>query len=314
MTSEANERLHPFDLRLLRDGARVFAITAMFAREHEHEAAHTAVEQEARHVGQNELAIPRGDPSGNEQDPCGLCNSPRVAHRFDARGVNRRGIGGGDVDAAWNDGNALERNLVTRHGRRGGEVRWRDHPIAARERAGPIAAQPGSRHVEQRGDEPDRDARRGHAGDPGATDALRVHDIDVLGGDQTFQSACATPELERIDRSIHEWSPFAAEGGELSNERPLLGCHERAGAGLYQRRGYVERGAGDRLLAQRRYDLQDGRVRQGVRGRMAIVVLHGGQFPRPASACLPLGHPCIQWRHAAKHARRKRAPKTRFPK
>jgi len=233
---------------------------------------------------------------------------------INARGVNRRGIEGGDVDAAWNDVNALKRNLMTRHDRRGGEVRWRDHPIATRERAGPIAAQPGSRHVEQRGDEPDRDARRRHAGDPGATDALRVHDIDVLGGDQTFQSACASPEPERIDRGIHERSPFAAEGGELPNERPLLGCHERVGAGLYQRRGYVECGAGDRLLAQRRYDLQDGRVRQGVRRRMAIVVLHGDQFPRPASACLPLGHPCIQWRHAAKHARGKRAPKTRFPK
>ena len=314
MTSEANERLHPFDLRLLRDGARVFAITAMFAREHEHKAAYTAVEQDARHIGQNELAIPRGDASGNEQDARGLRNSPRVAQRLDARGVHRRGIEGGDVDAAWNDGNALRRNLVTRHDRRGGEVRWRDHPIAARERAGPIAAQARIRHIEQCGDEQHRGPPRRHACDPGATDALRVHNIDVLGGDQTFHNACASPKLERIERSIHEWSPFAAKGSEFPDERPLLACHKRAGARLHQRRSHVERGAGDRPLAQGRHDLQDGRVRQGVRGRRAIVVVHGGQFPRPASACLPLGHPCIQWRHAAKHARRKRAPKTRFPK
>jgi len=285
----------------------------MFAREHEHEAGHTAVEQDARHIGQNELAIPRGDASGNEQDPLGLRNSPRVAQRLDPRGVDRCGIEGGDVDAAWNDGNALRRNLVMRDHRRGGEVRWRDHPIAARERASPIAAQARSRHVEQCGDEQHRDPPRRHAGDPGATDALRVHDIDVLGGDQTFQNACASPELERIDRGIHEGGPFAARGSEFPDERSLLARHKRAGAGLHQRRSHVERGAGDRLLAQGRHDLQDGRVRQGGRGRRAIVVAHGGQFPRPGSACLPLGHPCIQWRHAAKHARRERAPKTGFP-
>src|SRR5262249_1211699 len=201
----------------------------------------------------------------------------------------------------------------TRHDRCGGEVRWRDHPIAARERAGPIAAQARIRHIEQCGDEQHRDPPRRHAGDPGATDALRVHDIDVLVGDQTSQNACASPELKRIDRAIHEWSPFAAKGRESPHERPLLACHKGAGARLYQRRSHVERGAGDRPLAQGRHDLQDGRVRQGVQGRRAIVVAHGGQFPRPASACLPLGHPCIQWRHAAKHARRKRAPKTWFP-
>src|SRR5262249_35248887 len=49
-----------------------------------------------------------------------------------------------------------------------------------------------------------------------------------------------------------------------------------ARAGLHQRGGHVERGAGNGLLAQGRHDLQDGRARQGARVRMAVVVAHGG--------------------------------------
>ena len=286
----------------------------MFACEYEHEAAHTALEQDARHVGQNALAIPRGDASGNEQDPCALRNSPRRAQRLDPRGANRRGVEGGDVDAAWNDGKALVRNLVTRHDRRGGEVRWRDHPVAACECAGPIAAQAGSRHVEQRADHPDRDPRRRHVGDPGPADALRVHDIDPLGGDQTSQNACASPELERIDRGVHERHPLAAARGEFRHQRPFLGCHQGARAGLRQRAGHVERGAGDGFLAQGWHDLQDDRARQGARAHMAVVVAHGGHSLDPRR--LVCRSPILVFNGSRRRNTpdANRAPKARFPK
>jgi len=225
-----------------------------------------------------------------------------------------RGIEGGDVDAARDDGHPLARDLVTRHHRRGGEIRWRDHPVAARERAGPIAAQPRSRHVEQRGDEPDRDARRGHVGHPGSADALGVHDVDLLGEDQTFQNACASPELERIDRGVHERHPVAAARREFRNQRSILGCHQRARAGLHQRGGHVERGAGNGLLAQGRHDLQDGRVRQGAWVRMAVVVAHGGHSLDPRRLVCRSGILVFNGGRRRNTPDANRAPKAGFPK
>ncbi len=276
MAGQPNQRLHPFGLRLLHDGLCIFAMPATLASEYEDKTAQTAVEHHSRDIGQNELPIPRRDASGNEQDPRRLRNSPRLAQGLDPRRVHRHGIECGDVDAARNDGEALARNVITREEGRGGEVRRGDHPISARERGGPIAAQPGGgRHVEQRGDEPHRDPRRRQAGDPSSAGALRVHDVDALGGDQALESAGAPSESERIDGGIDEGNPFAARCHEFRNERALFCRHQRSGTGLPQRGGDVERGAGDGFLAQSRDDLQDCRANQGGRVSLRVVIAHG---------------------------------------
>ena len=193
--------------------------------------------------------------------------------------------------------------MAGNHGR-GGKVRRRDHRIAAREPGLPICTQAGSRrNVRQRGDEQDRGVRCRHVGDPRSASALRVHDVDPFGGDQALQTPGASPELERIDRCIHEGNPFAAGSRELRNERAVLGCHERARADFSQRRGYIKRSARGRLLAQCGHNLQDGRAGQGAR-MLPLVVAHGVYFLRSAAACLPSGHACIQWPHGPKHAPR----------
>src|SRR5262249_17636995 len=112
-------------------------------------------------------------------------------------------------------------------------------------------------------------------GDARSAGALRVHDVDPLGGDEAFQSAGASPDLERIDRRIHEGNPFAAGSLELRNERTVLGCHDGARADFPQRRGHIYRSAGDRLLAQCRHDLQDGRCGHSARVCLPLVVAHG---------------------------------------
>ena len=114
MAGQPNQRLHPFGLRLLHDGLRVFAMPATLASEHEDKTAQTAVEHDSRDIGQNELPIPRRNAPGNEQDPRRLRNSPRLAQGLDPCGVHRRGIECVDVDAARNDGEALARNVIAR--------------------------------------------------------------------------------------------------------------------------------------------------------------------------------------------------------
>ena len=213
------------------------------------------------------------------------------------------------VDAARDDGEPLARKVVARHDRRGGEIRRRDHPVAARQRAGPIGAQARHRrHVGKRGDEPDRDLRRRHVGAPGAADALGMHDIDPLGRDEVLERARALAQLERVDGVVHQRHPFAAERLELGDQRAIVGRDQRAGAGLQQGVGHIDGGAGHRVLAQGRHDLQDRGAGQCARGhmRLAVAVAHG-PHPSPGAArrrrLFPLRRAkfSIRWRHAAKH-------------
>src|SRR5262245_32676974 len=114
-----------------------------------------------------------------------------------------------------------------------------------------------------------------HVGDPRSASALRVYDVDPLGGDEALQSAGASPELEWIDSRIHERNPFAAGSRELLNERPVLACHDGARADFPQRGCHIQCSAGDRLLAQCRHDLQYGRCGQSARVYLPLVVAHG---------------------------------------
>jgi hypothetical protein len=88
------------------------------------------------------------------------------------------------------------------------------------------------RHVGQCRDDPYGDPRCRHVGNPGSAAALRVHDIDPLGGNQAFQCAGAFPEQERIDGRVDERNPFAAGCRKLRNQRAILACNESARAGL----------------------------------------------------------------------------------
>jgi hypothetical protein len=264
--------LHAFGARFVRDETRIFAMGAMFAREHENESVRAVVHKRARDVGQHQLTIPRGDAPRNEQDSGVVRNLPGLAQCLDALAINGRGVECRYVDLAWNDRDPVGRERVTGDHRCCGEVRRRDHPVAARERARPVGAYSRcGRYVGKRGDEPDRDLSRGHAGDPGAAHALGMHDVDPLGCDQLFKRVRAAPELERIGRGVHQRNPFAAEGLEFGRERPILGGDERAGAGLQQRGSNSERGAGRGLLAQGRHDLQDGRAGQCARRSVRVV-------------------------------------------
>src|SRR5207302_7953244 len=107
-----NQWPYTFILRLFHHGARVFAMAAMFASEHENKTPHTAIEHDARDLRDNELPIPRRDASKNEQDPRRGHNSPSVAQSRDPRGVDCGGIERCKVDAAWDDGEPLARNLM----------------------------------------------------------------------------------------------------------------------------------------------------------------------------------------------------------
>ena len=71
-----------------------------------------------------------------------------------------------------------------------------------------------------------------------------MHDVDPLGRDQFLEHAGIAPERERIDGVVRERNPFGAVGAQLRDQRTLGGRDQRAGAGLQQRVGDVERGAG----------------------------------------------------------------------
>ena len=57
-----------------------------------------------------------------------------------------------------------------------------------------------------------------------------------------------------------------------ADQRSVIGGDQGAGAELQQRVGDVDGGAGDRVLAQRRHDLQYGRARQRARARLRLAV------------------------------------------
>ena len=281
VAGEAKQRADALRLRLSRDKARIFAMALMFAGEHENKSAHAAVKKRARNLGQRELPVPRSDAPRHQHDPFIRGNAPGFAQRGDALGHDRACVERVDIDATRDDGEPLAWNLVARDHRCRREIRGRDDPIGAGQRARPIAAQ--SRcggHVGQRGDEPYGDLRCRHIRDPGCADALRVHDIDSLGGDQLLQLACAAPQLERVGRGVYQRHPLAAETIELCDERARRASDQGPRARLQQGAGDDERAACRGLFAQRRYDLQDGRARQGAGRAMgfAAPVAHGPRF------------------------------------
>ena len=140
VAGEPYQGLHPLGLRLIGDGARIFGKAAMLAGEHENEAAHLSVEQRARNLGKNELAVEGSDPSGHEQDASVLRDPPGLAQRLDPFGNDGSRMECDGVDAAGNDCDTLAREAITDADRRSGVIRRRDHPVAARERAGPVGA------------------------------------------------------------------------------------------------------------------------------------------------------------------------------
>ena len=175
---------------------------------------------------------------------------------------------------AGSDGQPLARKIVAGHDRCSGEIGRRDHPVAARQRAGPIGPHArGCGDIGQRGDEPDGDLRRRHVRAPGAADALRVHDIHALGCDQALQLAAAAAKPERIAGGVRQRNPFAPASPEFVREQPPFARDQRPRARLQQCVGYFHGRARYRLLAQGRHNLQDRGAGQGARGNMAVAVI-----------------------------------------
>ena len=173
----------PFACACVRDEARIFAMAAMLAGQHEDESAHAAVEQRARDIGQHELAVPGRDAAGHQHDPRIVRNLARpCAGPRRVRDPPRAGSKAAVSMLARNDGDPLARQSVALHHRcRRRSSMARSPGRRARARRPSSARSPEvPRHVGQRGDQPDRDLRGGHAGAPGAAGALGMHDVDAL--------------------------------------------------------------------------------------------------------------------------------------
>ncbi len=211
----------PLACACLRHEARIFLDSVRCSpASDEHEAAHAAVEQGARDLGQDQSGRSRA-PRGPAPARCGRSGDPPgLAQGVDALGVHRRRIEGRGIDAARDDGEPLARQAVALHDRRGGVVRRRDHPVAARQRAGPVGPQPRDRrHVRQRGDQPDRDLRA----PPGPRSRRRRCSARARCRSARIAISCSRARalrrsLQRIDGRVRERHPLAAEG--LAARRP----------------------------------------------------------------------------------------------
>ena len=179
---------------------------------------------------------------------------------------------------------AFGRNLVARDHRMRDIARRRDHPVAARERLVEQVAGPETRGqpVGKRGDQEYRHAMDCGKRTAGRAGAVRVHDVDALGGDQLGQQPRIAADAQRIDRVVRHRQPFAAEGAQFADQRAAIAGHDGAGAGLQQGERDIHRGATGRVVAQRRHQLQDGGAGERTRlvagdrtHRKALAFRHG---------------------------------------
>src|SRR5215831_247330 len=127
----------PFGLCFVHHGLRVFAMTATFASEHEHETTHTAVDHYACDIGENKLTIPRGDAPGNQQDPRRVRNSPRLA---------QASTGAASSAAGSNAAMSMLRGMIVR---RSARMLWRAMTGAAAKFEGVITQSPRARAAAQ---------------------------------------------------------------------------------------------------------------------------------------------------------------------
>jgi hypothetical protein len=109
--------------------------------------------------------------------------------------------------------------------------------------------------------------RGGRQRAPGRPGAMRMDDVDPLGGNQLLQLGGVAPQLQRIHRVVEKRNPFAAGGLQFPRQRAGRARHQSARAALHQADGGFHRHPRGRLVAQRGDDLQNGGVGERARQR-----------------------------------------------
>src|SRR4029078_10849642 len=125
---------------------------------------------------------------------------------------------------------------------------------------------------------------------------MRMHDLDTLGGDETFNEAGIAADAQRVHGLIDQKHRFTARGLELGRQRSLACRDYLASARAQKRMRNIDGSAGDRILAQSRHHLQDCGAGQAARGCMLLWIICA-QAPNPGVAPRwGASRACMSWK------------------